>query len=151
VAQSQAHAVGTVVAHVNGEWTAQGSCFLFRSDVVALAAAHCVPETLEPFVVSLPHVGRNLPVERIERHATADIAMLFCIGEDTRTESGYPTIAFWDGLRNWSMGEPFYAYGYPIEGPTEGLYAGTGSTLVHRQLSAVHAIRQSSGIPISRR
>jgi hypothetical protein len=78
VAKNQLDAVGIVVAQVNDEWDAQGSCFLFRSDALALTAAHCVPEALEPFAVQLPHLGTTMPVERIERHPAADIAMLFC-------------------------------------------------------------------------
>jgi S1-C subfamily serine protease len=119
VAENQLDAVGIVVAQVNDEWDAQGSCFLFRSDALALTAAHCVPEALEPFAVQLPHLGTTLPVERIERHPTADIAMLFCTGEDTLTEIGVPTTAFLDGVGDWRVGEAFYAYGYPTEGPTE--------------------------------
>lgn len=61
-----------------------------------------------------------MPVDRIARHPTADIAMLFLQGEDARSEAGYPTLAFWDGVGNWSLGEEFLAYGYPSEGPTEG-------------------------------
>jgi Trypsin-like peptidase domain len=119
VAENQLDAVGIVVAQVNDEWDAQGSCFLFRSDALALTAAHCVPEALEPFAVQLPHLGTTLPVERIERHPAADIAMLFCTGEDTLTEIGVPTTAFLDGVGDWKVGEAFYAYGYPTEGPTE--------------------------------
>jgi S1-C subfamily serine protease len=120
VTENPLDAVGIVLARVNDEWEPQGSCFLFRSDVLALTAAHCVPESLEPFVVNLPHLGgKNLPVERIERHPTADIAMLFCVGEDTRTPQGYPTTAFWDGVKPHGVGETFHAYGYPTEGPTE--------------------------------
>ena len=50
--ENQLDAVGIVLAQVNGEWVAQGSCFLFRSDVLALTAAHCV---------YTPRTGRNLP------------------------------------------------------------------------------------------
>jgi hypothetical protein len=119
VAENQLDAVGILVAKVNDEWDAQGSCFLFRSDALALTAAHCVPQELEPFAVQLPHLGTTLPVERIERHPTADIAMLFCSAEDTLSEIGVPTTAFLDGDGNWSVGDTFYAYGYPTEGPTE--------------------------------
>ena len=121
VADNVLHAVGTVLAQADGKWDMTGSCFLFRSDVVALTAAHCVPVEGEPSAVHLPHLGRTLPVERVERHPTADIAILFCIGEDSRRENGFPTIAFWDGLPsgNYGLGEGFFAYGYPSEGPTE--------------------------------
>jgi S1-C subfamily serine protease len=119
VADNPLDAVGIVLALVNDEWEPQGSCFLFRSDALALTAAHCVPDALESFAVHLPHLGRNLPVAQIERHPTADIAMLFCVGEDALTEAGGPATAFLDGVGNWSMGESFYAYGYPTEGPTE--------------------------------
>jgi hypothetical protein len=120
VAENSLDAVGVVRGRVNGEWDMQGSCFLFRSDALALTAAHCVPDALEPFAIHLPHLsGANLPVDRIERHPTADIAMLFCRGEDTLTGTGVPTTAFLDGVGDWSVGETFYAYGYPTEGPTE--------------------------------
>jgi len=119
MSENQLDAVGIVLAQVNDEWDAQGSCFLFRSDALALTAAHCVPEALEPFAVQLPHLGTTMPVERIERHPASDIAMLFCTGEDTLTEKGDPTTAFLDGVGNWSVGETFHAYGYPTEGPTE--------------------------------
>jgi hypothetical protein len=62
-------AVGIVHAHEGTGWDAKGSCFLFRSDVVALTAAHVVPTELEPYAVSLPQLGgKVLSVERIERH-----------------------------------------------------------------------------------
>jgi hypothetical protein len=103
----------------NWKWNVHGSCFLFRSDALALTAAHCVPQQLEPFLVHLPHLQLYLEVERVERHPTADIAIVFCKAEDTRTELGTPVNAFWDGTGNWLLGQNFYAYGYPTEGPTE--------------------------------
>ncbi len=120
VAENQLDAVGVIYAFSTEKMNPLGSCFLFRSDVMAVTAAHCVPDDDASYIVLFPNTKKVLKVERVERHPTADIAILFCGGEDTRTEQGYPTIAFWDGVGNFTLGEEFVAFGYPTEGPTEG-------------------------------
>jgi hypothetical protein len=98
-----------------------GSAFLFRRDEIALTAAHCVPRGVVSVGLHFPLIrSTHFPVVRIERHPTADLAALF-IGEVDLDGEGYPEYAYWNHLDgNYSMGEAFYAFGYPIEGPGQG-------------------------------
>jgi hypothetical protein len=36
---------------------------------------------------------------------------------DTDQTDGYPARAFWNFVSNYSVGEEFMAYGFPVEGP----------------------------------
>ena len=119
VVANQLDAVGVIYAFSTEKMDPLGSCFLFRSDVTALTAAHCVPNNDHVYIILFPNTKKVLKVERVERHPIADIAILFCAGEDTRTEQSRPAIAFWDGVGNFTLGEEFVAFGYPTEGPTE--------------------------------
>ena len=111
--------VGALFAQRESKSELRGTCFLFRSDVIALTAAHCVAENLDEFAVLLPHVNpaKQMRVNRVERHPRADIAMLFCDGDDSRDDYGNPVLGFRDGFSNWQLGSEFNAYGYPMEGP----------------------------------
>jgi hypothetical protein len=110
-------ATGTVFLtseqHITG---VSGACFLFRSDNVALTAAHCVPNDANSVGVQLPWQPASQPVERIVRHPDGDLAALFLHAE-TDDGVGYPTHAFWDAVGNWTPGEEFFAYGSPVGGP----------------------------------
>ncbi|GAA2778236.1 S1 family peptidase [Mycolicibacterium pallens] len=114
-------AVGILRVRDQDELTPRGSCFLFRSDIMALTAAHCLPDSIEPEAISVffPRLGRTMTAQRVERHPKADIAALFFDGEDARTSSGFPTTAFWDGVVETRIGADFFAYGYPIDGPDD--------------------------------
>ncbi|MFK0002543.1 serine protease [Paenarthrobacter sp. NPDC090522] len=114
------HATGMVfLKDAEGEFAFSGSCFLFREDNVLLTAAHCVPESISTVIVHLPFGRREMKVETIHRHPTADVAMLICGDQYAyRAGSGYPESAFWDGASNFSLGEQFSAFGYPSEGPS---------------------------------
>jgi len=96
-----------------------GSCFLFREDNVVLTAAHCVPASIDTVIVHFPFARREMQVEEIHRHPTADVALLICEARYAyRSGNGYPETAFWDGVSNFTLGEQFSAFGYPSEGPT---------------------------------
>jgi hypothetical protein len=87
-----------------------GSCFFIRQPGYALTAAHCV-ESLEAaqVVASFPFASEELkPVRRIQRHETADVALLELGGEPAKPE---------ELLHDWQyeglMGADFVAFGYP--------------------------------------
>lgn len=113
---------GVVITAVSGpendaDLTVGGSCFLFRSDHVVLTASHCVPQDVERPAVILPRVRRTMQIGRIERHPSADVALLFEEGFDETLPLGAPEFAPVDGVGNVALGEDFIAYGYPIDGP----------------------------------
>lgn len=97
-----------------------GTCFCFRHEHVALTASHCVVDTASAIELLFPRVGRSRRVERIERHPQADIALLVTAIQTADKGEGYPEHAFWDCVSNWTLGEEFFAYGFPSEGPTPG-------------------------------
>jgi hypothetical protein len=111
-------AVGMVILRdSDGSEAIGGTCFLFRRDEVALTAAHCVPSEAAAVEVILPRISRRrIPVERIERHASGDVAALF-LDRGIKDKQGYPHFAFWDHVGNLELAEQFFAYGFPVEGP----------------------------------
>jgi hypothetical protein len=116
-------ATGVVITSTSGpepdaRLAVGGSCFLFRSDLVALTAAHCVPEDVNRPAIILPRSRRTLQIERVERHPRADIAALFAEGFDPKLLLPQPSQAPVDGVGNIDLGEDFIAYGYPVEGPS---------------------------------
>lgn len=104
----------------NSDLTVGGSCFLFRSDQVALTAAHCVPEDCDRPTVILPRARRTLQIDRVIRHPSADVALLFGAGFDESQPLSPPRLAPVDGVGNVALGEDFVAYGYPVDGPISG-------------------------------
>ena len=111
-------AVGAVVAFDATETpTFSGTCFLFRHSHIALTANHCVPETAAHLRLEFPGLGRFQRVEGVERHATADLAVITTERVAKDNGQGYPDEAFWDCVSNWSLGEPYMTYGFPSEGP----------------------------------
>lgn len=111
---------GTSGPEPDADLTIGGSCFLFRSDQVALTAAHCVPEDCERPAVILPRVRQTLQIDRVIRHPSADVALLLGAGFDETKSLPTPQIAPVDGVGNVALGEDFVAYGYPVEGPISG-------------------------------
>ena len=88
-----------------------------QSDRVILTASHCVPTVYDYFQARFPWEGFDRQiVSEVRRHPTADLALLFCEGEETWHDNGYPVHAFWDGVDNIGLGEDAYAYGFPAVG-----------------------------------
>lgn len=91
-----------------------GTCFAFRSARHFVTAAHCVGD-LEPdrLVVLVPHVLGPTRVVSVEKHPTADAAILTL---DSEPEGVEP---FWSSASNYGLGEDFLAFGFPesIFGP----------------------------------
>ncbi|HXC77593.1 MAG TPA: serine protease [Candidatus Acidoferrum sp.] len=112
-------AVGLVLLRAtDGREAIGGTCFLFRQDHVALTAAHCLPEEAATIRMPFPRSsdGPRL-VERVERHPQADLAAAFMETPPNDSGEGYPERAFWHEVANWGLGEEFFAYGFPVEGP----------------------------------
>lgn len=114
-------AVGLVIAGRE----VYGSCFRFRNEHTILTAKHCVPTTGGPIVAFFPRSMRSQPAVRVVMHPTADIALLVTEAQAGDSGSGYPSSAFWDRVSNWGLGEEFTAFGYPSEGPSPDVQAGT--------------------------
>lgn len=113
-------AVGVMVLHdAEGREIPGGTCFRFRQDHIALTAAHCVPQNIDDcrLFFMRTHPNELFEVQRVERHPDADLAALFMAESQDDDDQGYPTHAFWHEVNNLNLGEPFIAYGYPIEGP----------------------------------
>lgn len=111
-------AVGVILTGADeGGVVMSGSAFLFRHDDVVVTAGHCVREDAPFTTVFFPRANQYLRVESVERHPSADIAVLFAKPKVRSGDRvGYPDVAFWDGVSNWTLGEQVYAYGYPSEG-----------------------------------
>jgi len=99
-----------------------GTCFSYRWQNRLVTAAHCVAG-LEPSEVAvetpwLP--GFMMTALEIHRHPTADIAVLETGGIQV---AGAEVQPFWGTVGNWSLGEKFFAYGYPVDvlGPSANL------------------------------
>lgn len=119
---------GVVITGVSGpevdaDVSVGGSCFLFRSDHVALTAAHCVPETVDRPDVVFPRSGRVMHVREVIRHPAADAALLIGQEADLDSPLGRPEVAPVDGVGNVGLGEEFACYGYPVDGPSIGTRA----------------------------
>jgi len=111
-------AVGAVTAvTADGVATFCGTCFLFRHTHVALTANHCVPESAHSLRLELPSFPRLQHVERVERHPTADLAVVFTTSQGDDEGTGYPEGAFWDCVSNLGLAEQYITYGFPTEGP----------------------------------
>jgi len=112
-------AVGIVLTTAReGLQEISGTCFLFRHEHVALTAGHCAAADAASIDLVFPRLGRSQRVEQIDRHPTADVALLVTKVEPGDPGSGYPERAFWDRVGNWSLGEEFFAYGFPSDAPT---------------------------------
>lgn len=96
-----------------------GSCFSLRHQTHFLTAAHCVHEVPAEQLMVVSHVDQ-VPhqVLSVESHPKgADVALL-TIGRPADS----PIESFWDCVGNFSLGEEFFAFGFPEDamGPNEG-------------------------------
>jgi trypsin-like peptidase len=94
-----------------------GTCFAFRHPHYLLTAAHCVGELTETgLAVASPAdiEGSSLLVNRVQvsqsiiKHPTADVAIV-----TVAEANADPAEAFWDCVSNYSLGEDFFAFGFP--------------------------------------
>jgi len=112
-------AVGLVLyTNPDGNEVVGGSCFLYRRDEVALTAAHCIPESALNVRLLFPRLDAiPTAVLNVERHPTADLAAVYT-NRSELAEPGYPRYAFWNHVGNYALGEQFFAFGFPVEGPS---------------------------------
>jgi hypothetical protein len=59
--------------------------------------------------------GQMRAVQSRTNHEKADLCVLKLASDPADDLGGYPTGAFWGSVGNLGLGEPFVAYGYPIE------------------------------------
>lgn len=84
-----------------------GTAFAFRTGQHYLTAAHCVGD-LEPSGIDVVALGPGFAaVEKIERHPSADVALLVLERDLTGVEP------FWAVLDEPGLGAEFFAFGYP--------------------------------------
>jgi hypothetical protein len=97
-----------------------GSCAAFRRPHVVLAASHCVPHNVS-LAVWFPNRSEHRAVRRVERHPTADLAVLICETQMNDEVTHIPHNAFWEPARSHTLtlGRDFMAHGYPPEAPWE--------------------------------
>lgn len=96
-----------------------GSCFAYCQRTYFLTANHCVkekdPDTL---LVLSPTDGISRRVAQVRNHPTADLSLLV-------VEQGSINLIepFWGCVGNFSLGEEFFAFGFPEDsvGPNRGL------------------------------
>jgi hypothetical protein len=86
-----------------------GTCFPFRDPTCFLTAAHCAGELpAKELAIGLPMGDAGVvPVVAVERHPTADIALL----RIAQTTAGEIT-PFWNLNDRYSLGDSFAAFGY---------------------------------------
>jgi hypothetical protein len=114
-----------------------GTCFAFRRSDAFLTAAHCVSDIgTTPLFVSTPAAGSAHAVAEIERHPSADVALLRLA--DSAWPGGVEPFIRTKPLN--ALGLEFMAYGFPEDGlapneepltPTPRLFRG----YVQRQLT----------------
>jgi hypothetical protein len=111
-------AAGLVTRARPGGIDITGSCAAYTSTDIAVTAAHCVPEHPDRYYVLFPGTREPREPIHIERHPTADLALLRL----PPTESHAPPDQFYlpppDSLEE---GGDFYGAGFPVEGTTDGL------------------------------
>jgi hypothetical protein len=96
-----------------------GTCAAFRQPHVALTAAHTLSAVKKPTRIRIEYPRRGLfyRVTNVKMHNSADLAILFSPSDEVDDLRGPPPGAFSNFVANWGLGEDFYAYGFPIEGP----------------------------------
>jgi S1-C subfamily serine protease len=99
-------ATGVVYRAEGSKPTPLGSCFLFRDPGFVLTASHCVRDVDAASInVYFPMASQDAPVSRVASHPNADLAVLMV--------SGLAVEPFWGAVGNYSLGEDFFAYGFP--------------------------------------
>jgi hypothetical protein len=106
-----------------------GTCFAYRRQGHFITAAHCVGDLqADQLGVITPRGGLIKSAFAVTRHPSADIAI---IETPTMHVEGDEVEPFELIVSNWSLGEDFFAYGYPVDvlgpdpaKPTERLFKG---------------------------
>jgi hypothetical protein len=106
-------ATGAVVLGVDSGPSLGGSCAGYVHHHTFITAAHCVPEGLEVFV-DMPTEPAPRRVERIERHPTADLAVLIAERLDSDDQT-FPLL-YQPPPKGLIDGGTFIGFGYPVEG-----------------------------------
>lgn len=104
-------ATGVVLSRLgDGVPTLCGSCCSYLSRNTFITASHCVPEPIGSLEVFFPYAATTQKVLRVERHPTADVALLFAaaIEEDPWAGDFYTT-----GPEGFPLGQDFITFGYP--------------------------------------
>jgi trypsin-like peptidase len=104
-----------------------GSCFSVRGSDMFLTAAHCVGKLdASALVVRSAGIPERRVVLRVVRHPSADLALLEVAKAE---EEGVEPFVY--AVSNWSLGEDFFAFGYPEDvfgdypgAPTPRLFKG---------------------------
>jgi S1-C subfamily serine protease len=94
-----------------------GTCFAYKSPFYMVRADHCIGQFGgEPLVVVFDEGQNVVPVIAVMRHEVADIAVLKLEEQQERVSADF----FKGTSRDFSMGLPIFAYGYP-EIPLNGV------------------------------
>lgn len=95
-----------------------GTCFAFRQATHFLTAEHCVHGLEHGDILIVSQTDQRIrEVRHLHRHPQADVALLLADPQDN--EGIEP---FWDCVANFSLGEEYFAYGFPEDamGPNQG-------------------------------
>lgn len=121
--------IGLRGKHQREEVDDLGSCFAFRQPTHFLTASHCVPTDVKLARIVMPGAPAPIPVASALYHPTADLALVTIDAENLSYKAYWEP--FWDLVGNWTMGEDFMAFGYPMDtvisedpGPTPRLFRG---------------------------
>lgn len=114
-----------------------GSCFAYRQRTHFLAANHCVKErTTTTLLIVSPTDGLPRSVLEVRTHPTADLSLL--VVEPRENDLIEP---FWGCVGNYSLGEDFFAFGFPEDSalgpntgrPTARLFKGHFQRFMHHK------------------
>jgi hypothetical protein len=110
-------AVGMICVASRG-YAVVGTCTAFKRPDYALTAAHCVEgcRVDDLWVFYLGRGGQMRSVESLVVHDTADLCVLQLYPDPSDDLGGNPPDAFWGSVGNFTLGEEFMTYGYPVEG-----------------------------------
>ncbi len=112
------HAAGILIRAHHGAFTPIGSCCAFRQDRIVLTAAHCVANVeRSELQVYFRWRGDVRQAVKVDVHPKADLAVVELSPSDDDVTVGYSDRAFWNYVANYGVGEDFFAYGFPVEGP----------------------------------
>jgi len=92
-----------------------GSCFAYRSPIHFLTAAHVVRECQREAIVFIPGNGLMCPVQSLEFHPTADIAMMLVQPHPMNFVEPFVGVGADCGL-----GDDYFAYGFPEDSRPTG-------------------------------
>jgi hypothetical protein len=94
-----------------------GTCTSFKRAEMALTVAHCVAD-IDPgdlWIAKLERGGQMRSTVKVDTHPTADLAALHLFPDEADHVSDVPADAFWGTVGNYTLGEEFMTYGYPLE------------------------------------